>query len=98
MIDTIIQAVCKEFGLESEDLLMHRKRCPIKYVEAKQIATYLIKKHTKTPNRKLIGILGYTNHSTVTKSVKVIGKILTVNKALQEQIKKIETTFLNNNI
>lgn len=102
-INEIIIAVCDEFEVTLDQLFAREwrrkwgnrtivcKRCPPRKVTiAKQVICYLDRKYSKVHFRLLIRILGYENHSPITKNIKTTMNVMSVDSDFENRIKKLE--------
>lgn len=60
-LEVITAAVCSQLNVSPDDLQVNKKRSSKALLSAKQIITYLSKKHTDTTNKTLLRALGYNS-------------------------------------
>lgn len=90
-IDDILETVCGHFNVAQQHVFSKsRKR---DYVLVRQISMYLAQKYTKMPASRIGQLIGNRDHSTVIHSCTTIERRLKVDKAFQEELNSIETSF-----
>ena len=62
--------------------------------QARQIAMYLAKQHTKAPLATIGAAIGGRNHATVLHSCKAVSNLLETDKAFRRQVEEIEKQVL----
>ena len=62
--------------------------------EARQIAMYLAKQHTKAPLTTIGSAIGGRNHATVLHSCKAVTNLIETDKAFRRQVEEIEKKVL----
>ena len=62
--------------------------------EARQIAMYLAKQHTKAPLTTIGSAIGGRNHATVLHSCKAVSNLIETDKAFRRQVEEIEKKVL----
>lgn len=87
-IDTIIEMVCKHFGLEKNAI--HTKSRKREVVQARQIAMYLAKNHTDLSTSKIGKFIGNKDHATVLHACKTVKGQCEVDKAFRSDLEAIE--------
>lgn len=90
--DSIIELVCETFKI-SRDILLSKKRTR-EIAQARQVAMYLCKKHTKIPLNSIGAALGGKNHATVLHACKTIPNLMDTDKAIKKQIEDIERKLI----
>lgn len=88
-IDTIINTVCKHYGLENSAI--HTKSRKREVVQARQVAMYLAKNHTDLSTSKIGKFIGNKDHATVLHACKTVKGQLEVDKSFNSDIKEIES-------
>ena len=91
-IDHIIQVVCQHLGLDFERFNSTERTREI--AQARQIAMYLAKQHTKAPLTTIGAAIGGRNHATVLHSCKAVSNLLETDKAFRRQVEEIEKKVL----
>ncbi len=87
-IDHIIEVVCKYLNMDRERFnSIERKR---EIAQARQIAMYLAKQHTKAPLTAIGAAIGGRNHATVLHSCKAVQNLLETDKIFRRQVEEIE--------
>jgi len=87
-IDRIIEVVCAHFGLDFERFNSTERTREI--AQARQIAMYLAKQHTKAPLTTIGASIGGRNHATVLHSCKAVSNLIETDKAFRQQVEEIE--------
>ena len=62
--------------------------------QARQIAMYLAKQHTKAPLTTIGSAIGGRNHATVLHSCKAVTNLIETDKAFRRQVEEIEKKVL----
>jgi hypothetical protein len=86
--------------LEVSENYHTRKTRKREIVFARQVAMYLIKKHTKLSLKKIGEYFGGKDHATVLHSVKTIDNLMEVDRQIKATVKDIDkiVTFKNNTV
>jgi chromosomal replication initiator protein len=87
-IDHIKQVVCEVLGVTPESFASQRRTREI--AQARQIAMYLSKKHTKAPLTAIGAAIGGKNHATVLHSCKQVANLAETDRGFRLQIEEIE--------
>ncbi len=87
-IDTIKDVVCQMLGVSAESFDSSRRTREI--AQARQIAMYLSKKHTKAPLTAIGSAIGGKNHATVLHSCKQVANLMDTDRGFRFQIEEIE--------
>ncbi len=87
-IETIRKVVCDMMGVSPESFSSNRRTREI--AQARQIAMYLSKKHTKAPLTAIGSAIGGKNHATVLHSCKQVANLMETDRAFRLQIEEIE--------
>ena len=87
-IDHIRRVVCEYLNLDEEKFRSPKRTREI--AQARQIAMYLSKQHTKAPLTAIGAAIGGKNHATVLHACKAISNLLETDKAFRAQIEEIE--------
>lgn len=94
-IDTIINTVCKHYGLENSAI--HTKSRKREVVQARQVAMYLAKNHTDLSTSKIGKFIGNKDHATVLHACKTVKGQLEVDKSFNSDLKEIESLLKKTN-
>lgn len=81
-------AVAQYFSLKPKDLESKRRTRKISY--ARQIATYLIRKHTEVPYVEIGNCFGGRDHSSVIYAIKSIEEKMSKDKSIYQTIEELE--------
>lgn len=87
-VDSIIELTCSTLKVEREVLLSAKRTREV--AQARQIAMYLCKQHTKTPLSSIGAALGGKNHATVLHACKTIPNLIETDKIIRQQVEEIE--------
>lgn len=91
-IDRIIEVVCEHLNLDFARFnSTERTR---ETAQARQIAMYLAKQHTKAPLTAIGAAIGGRNHATVLHSCKAVSNLLETDKAFRLMVEEIEKKVL----
>lgn len=90
-IDTIVEAVCKYWQIDTEDI--HKKSRKKEVVIARQTAMYLANKYTESSTTTIGRSIGGKNHATVIYSCKAVKNQQEVDKKFREELKEIENSI-----
>jgi hypothetical protein len=88
MEQAIISAVAKQFKIPSQDLFASKSR-PMR---AKQVAIYLLRRHTSLTNREIGEMFGI-GHSAVSKAGLYIEQLVAADKGLRRKVAQIISNF-----
>ena len=91
-IDHIIKVVCEYLNLDFERFNSTERTREI--AQARQIAMYLSKQHTKAPLTTIGSAIGGRNHATVLHSCKAVSNLIETDKAFRRQVEEIEKKVL----
>ena len=87
-IDSIKEAVCGYYGLETSRLLERTRKREV--VVARQMSMYLAKKYTTLSLAGIGDVLGKKDHATVLHACKTISEQVGVDKKLRSDLEEIE--------
>ena len=87
-IDSIKEAVCGYYGLETSRLLERTRKREV--VVARQMSMYLAKKYTALSLAGIGDVLGKKDHATVLHACKTISEQVGVDKKLRSDLEEIE--------
>ena len=91
-IDHIIEVVCEYLNLDFARFNSTERTREI--AQARQIAMYLAKQHTKAPLTAIGAAIGGRNHATVLHSCKAVTNLIETDKAFRRQVEEIEKKVL----
>ena len=91
-IDHIRKVVCEYLDLSEEKFNSPRRTREV--AQARQIAMYLSKQHTKAPLTVIGASIGCKNHATVLHACKAISNLIETDKVFRHQIEEIEKRVL----
>lgn len=91
-IDHIQRVVCEYLGLDAVTFNSPKRTREI--AQARQIAMYLSKQHTKTPLTAIGAAIGGKNHATVLHACKAISNLMETDKVFRSQVEEIEKRVL----
>ena len=91
-IDHIIEVVCEYLNLDFARFNSTERTREI--AQARQIAMYLAKQHTKAPLTTIGAAIGGRNHATVLHSCKAVSNLIETDKAFRRQVEEIEKKVL----
>lgn len=92
-IDHIIKTVCEYLNLEIDKFSSPKRTREI--AQARQIAMYLSKQHTKAPLTAIGAAIGGKNHATVLHACKAVSNLIETDKVFKRQIEEIERKVLS---
>lgn len=91
-IEHIIRVVCEQLNITSEKLNSPERTRDV--AQARQIAMYLAKRHTKAPLVAIGSAIGGRNHATVLHSCKAVSNQIETDKAFQQQMEELTKKVL----
>ena len=91
-LDHIIEVVCEYLNLDFARFNSTERTREI--AQARQIAMYLAKQHTKAPLTTIGAAIGGRNHATVLHSCKAVTNLIETDKAFRRQVEEIEKKVL----
>ncbi|MDR2936575.1 MAG: chromosomal replication initiator protein DnaA [Rikenellaceae bacterium] len=91
-IDNICECVCQHFSLSAEKFGSKKRTREI--AQARQVAMYLSKSHTKASLTAIGTAIGGKNHATVLHACKAINNLMETDKDFRSQIDEIEKKIL----
>lgn len=86
--DVIKEVVCDYFNLPAGDFSSRKRTREI--AQARQVAMYLCKMHTKMPLKSIGAAIGGKNHATVVHACKTVSNLIDIDKGFRLQIEEIE--------
>ena len=94
-IDNIVKIVCDYYGIELDTFNSAKRTRDV--AQARQVAMYLSKQHTKSPLTVIGSSIGGRNHATVLHSCKAVADMMDTDKQFKSQIEEIEKIVLGKN-
>ncbi len=91
-IEHITEVVCKYFDIDAARFNSTERTRVI--AQARQIAMYLAKEHTKAPLSTIGSLIGGRNHTTVLHSCKAVANLIETDKSFRGQMEEIEKLVL----
>jgi chromosomal replication initiator protein len=91
-IEHIRGVVCQTLGLDIDTFNSPKRTREI--AQARQIAMYLSKLHTKAPLTTIGAAIGGKNHATVLHACKAVSNLIETDKGMRHQIEQIERKVL----
>ena len=92
-IDQIIRVVCEHLEIDFDRFNSTERTREI--AQARQIAMYLSKQHTKAPLTSIGAAIGGRNHATVLHSCKTVSNLIETDKQFRHQLEEIEKKVLS---
>ena len=94
-IDHIVKVVCDYYNIELDTFNSAKRTRDV--AQARQVAMYLSKQHTKAPLTVIGSSIGGRNHATVLHSCKAVADMIDTDKQFKMQIEEIERIVLGKN-
>ena len=94
-IDHIVKVVCDYYNIELDTFNSAKRTRDV--AQARQVAMYLSKQHTKSPLTVIGSSIGGRNHATVLHSCKAVADMMDTDKQFKHQIEEIERIVLGKN-
>ncbi|MBQ1173721.1 MAG: chromosomal replication initiator protein DnaA [Alistipes sp.] len=94
-IDHIVKVVCEYYDIELDTFNSTKRTRDV--AQARQVAMFLAKQHTKAPLTVIGSSIGGRNHATVLHSCKAVADMMDTDKTFKAQIEEIEKIVLNKN-
>ena len=91
-INQITDIVCKYFNIDEQSFNSSKRTREV--AQARQIAMYLAKQHTKLPLAAIGSAIGGRNHATVLHSCKNVLNLIETDKVVKSQIEEISKMIL----
>ena len=91
-IDSIVKVVCDYYGIDLDTFNSAKRTRDV--AQARQVAMYLAKQHTKSPLTVIGSAIGGRNHATVLHSCKAVSDMIDTDKQFKGQIEEIERIVL----
>ena len=92
-LEHIVTEVCKYFSISSDQF--HSTKRTRDLTQARQIAMYLAKQHTKSSLSTIGSAIGGRNHSTVLHSCKSVVNMMETDKKIKQDIEEITKLILS---
>lgn len=93
-IDHIVKVVCDYYNIDIDTFNSTKRTRDV--AQARQVAMYLAKQHTKSPLTVIGSAIGGRNHATVLHSCKTVTDMMDTDKQFKAQIEEIEQLVLQN--
>ncbi|MCR5179933.1 MAG: chromosomal replication initiator protein DnaA [Bacteroidaceae bacterium] len=90
--EQILNQTCAFFNIDTSDVLSNSRKANV--VAARQIAMYLVQKHTRLSTTKIGMAIGGRNHATVIHSCKCVEQRIGTDHAFSEQIGELEAKLM----
>jgi len=87
-IDSIIDVVCEYLAIDRKRLDSTERTREV--AQARQVAMFLAKRHTKAPLTQIGAAIGGRNHATVLHSCKTVQNMIDTDKSFRAQVEEIE--------
>lgn len=91
-IARIVEIVCQYYDIDEQSLNSSKRTRDL--AQARQVAMYLAKQHTKLPLAAIGTAIGGRNHATVLHSFKQVTNMLETDKLFRSQIEEIEKAIV----
>ena len=91
-IDHIVKIVCDYYNIELDTFNSTKRTRDV--AQARQVAMYLAKQHTKAPLTVIGSSIGGRNHATVLHSCKAVSDMMDTDKQFKAQIEEVEKLVL----
>ena len=91
-IARIVEIVCQYYDIDEQSLNSSKRTRDL--AQARQVAMYLAKQHTKLPLAAIGTAIGGRNHATVLHSFKQVTNMLETDKLFRSQIEEIEKAII----
>jgi hypothetical protein len=91
-IKDIQKAVCDYYSLEVNDIQTNSRKHEV--VQARQVAMFLARKHTKKSLQYIGAQIGNRDHATVLHACKTVENLLDIDKGMQKSINYIESHLI----
>ena len=92
-IDHIVKVVCDYFDIDLDTFNSSKRTRDV--AQARQVAMYLAKQHTKSPLTVIGSPIGGRNHATVLHSCKAVADMIDTDKQFKAQMEEIEKLVLS---
>ncbi len=93
-IARITEEVCRYFNIDEQNFNSSKRTREV--AQARQIAMYLAKQHTKSPLAAIGAAIGGRNHATVLHSCKTVANMIETDKTFKSHIEELEKIILAN--
>ena len=92
-IDHIVKVVCDYFDIDLDTFNSSKRTRDV--AQARQVAMYLAKQHTKSPLTVIGSSIGGRNHATVLHSCKAVADMIDTDKQFKAQMEEVEKLVLS---
>ena len=90
-IEEIVDKVCEHYKLDVS--VLNSKSRKRELVQVRQIAMFLVKKHTEISTSKIGHFIGNRDHATVLHACKIVKDLIETDKDIKAEIEEIEMSF-----
>ncbi|MFW9598295.1 MAG: chromosomal replication initiator protein DnaA [Paludibacter sp.] len=87
-VESIRDAVCEYFSLSVDEISTKSRKREV--VQARQIAMYLSKQHTKNSLSSIGFTIGQRDHATVLHACKIVTDLMEIDKSFRSSVREIE--------
>lgn len=87
-VESIRDAVCEYFSLSVDEISTKSRKREV--VQARQIAMYLSKQHTKNSLSSIGFTIGQRDHATVLHACKIVTDLMDIDKSFRSSVREIE--------
>jgi hypothetical protein len=94
-IEHIVNIVCEYYNIDLDTFNSAKRTRDV--AQARQVAMYMAKQHTKAPLTVIGSSIGGRNHATVLHSCKAVADTMDIDKVFKAQIEEIDRIILNKN-
>jgi chromosomal replication initiator protein len=94
-IEHIVNVVCEYYNIDMDTFNSSKRTRDV--AQARQVAMYMAKQHTKAPLTVIGSSIGGRHHATVLHSCKAVADAMDIDKQFKAQIEEIERLVLNKN-
>lgn len=91
-INRITEIVCQYYEIDEKDFNSTKRTREV--AQARQVAMYLAKQHTKLPLAAIGSAIGGRNHATVLHSCKSVTNLMETDKLLKSQIEELDKLII----
>ncbi len=91
-INRITEIVCEYYEIDEKDFNSTKRTREV--AQARQVAMYLAKQHTKLPLAAIGSAIGGRNHATVLHSCKSVSNLIDTDKLLKSQIEELNKLII----
>jgi chromosomal replication initiator protein len=92
-IDHIVKVVCEYYDIDLDTFNSTKRTRDV--AQARQVAMFLAKQHTKSPLTVIGSSIGGRNHATVLHSCKAVADMIDTDKQFKAQMEEVEKLVLS---